>query len=308
MRKVAELSLEAFTSGSERERAQFTDALFTGLKEYGFIILKDHAIDVDLLHEAYRASERFFALPESNKSNYDVGHNRGYTAFGREHAKNSKHPDLKEFFHVGRDLEHAHPLKPLFPDNVWPVEVEDFKDIFEEVFTALDDTGRTMLRALTGPLRVEGEYFSRLTNAGASTLRLLHYPPIPAGADPNRVRAAAHEDINLITLLVSASSSGLELLTRDGEWLPVDTAADNIIVDAGDMLARITNDVIPATTHRVVNPRGPNVSRYSMPFFMHPNPDAVLSCIDSCRGAGARYPDITERDLRMERLRAIGIG
>lgn len=310
MLKVPELSLRAYSSGSDSDRRKFIDELFMGLREYGFIILKDHPIDVQLLRQAYSLSQKLFALNEEQKKAYispaGAGQ-RGYTPFGKEHAKNSKFPDLKEFWHVGRDLPSSHRLKSHFPDNVWPRELPEFEPTFQRIFQALDDTGRIMLEALTVPLEVEKDFFTRMTNAGSSILRLLHYPPIPEGTDPHCVRAAAHEDINLITLLVSASSSGLELLTRDGKWLPIETAPDNIIVDSGDMLARITNDVLPATTHRVVNPSGPNVSRYSMPFFMHPNPDATLSCIPSCRGTGAKYPDILANDFLFERLREIGL-
>jgi isopenicillin N synthase-like dioxygenase len=214
---------------------------------------------------------------------------------------------LKEFWHVGRELSEAHRLKSFFPENIWPNEVTEFESVFKQMFQALDDTGRIMLQALTGPLVVDKDYFTGMTDTGSSILRLLHYPPIPDGVDKSCVRAAAHEDINLITLLVSASSSGLELLTREGDWLAVDAAPDTIIVDSGDMLARITNDIIPATTHRVVNPDGPNTHRYSMPFFMHPNPDALLSCIPSCRGGAAKYNDVLANDFLYERLREIGL-
>lgn len=310
MLKVPELSLKAYTHGQETEKNRFIDDLFTGLKEYGFIILKDHPIDVELLRSAYRLSEQLFALDEEIKNSYSDGTGtgqRGYTPFGREHAKDSRFPDLKEFWHVGRDLPEDHGLKPYFPNNIWPKELPEFESTFKTMFQALDDTGRILLQALTLPLDVEKDYFTNMTNAGSSVLRMLHYPPLAADVDPNCVRAAAHEDINLITLLVSASSSGLELLTRDGQWLPIDAAPDTIIVDSGDMLARITNEVIPSTTHRVVNPKGPNVSRYSMPFFMHPNPDAMLSCIPSCRGSKALYPNILANDFLMERLREIGL-
>lgn len=298
MASVPELSLKAYTHGTESEKFRFIDQLFSGLKEYGFIVLKDHPIDLPLLRKAYDLSEQLFRLPEAVKDGYKGpagAGERGYTPFGKEHAKNNKFPDLKEFWHVGRD------------NNIWPQELPAFKTAFENMFQALDDAGRIMLQALTIPLDLDKDYFTRMTDRGSSILRLLHYPPIAEGADPNCVRAAAHEDINLITLLVSASSSGLELLTREGKWLAIETSPDNIIVDSGDMLARITNDVIPATTHRVVNPKGPNVARYSMPFFMHPNPDAVLSCIKSCIGTGAKYPDVLANDFLMERLRDIGL-
>lgn len=310
MHKVPELSLKDFTHGAEPARRRFIDQLFAGLKEYGFIILKDHPVELDLLRKAYRLSERLFALPLPVKQDYISkagGGQRGYTPFGKEHAKNSSLPDLKEFWHVGRDLPADHRLKSFFPENIWPAALPEFEPVFKSLFKALDDTGRIMLQALTIPLEVEQDYFDRMTNTGSSVLRMLHYPPIPEGTTPGAVRAAAHEDINLITLLVSASSSGLELLTREGEWLPIDASPDTIIVDSGDMLARITNEVIPATTHRVVNPRGPNVSRYSMPFFLHPNPDALLSCIPSCRNDGEKYPPILANDFLMQRLREIGL-
>lgn len=310
MLKVPELSLKAYSSGSVSERGHFIDQLFMGLKEYGFIILKDHPIDVQLLRKAYSLSRQLFDLPQETKLSYvsTAGAGmRGYTPFGKEHAKNSKFPDLKEFWHVGREVPAAHRLKSHFPDNIWPTQLPEFEPTFKKMFQALDDTGRIMLEALTFPLELEKDYFEKMTNYGSSIVRLLHYPPIPEGADPQCVRAAAHEDINLITLLVSASTSGLELLTRDGKWLAIETDPENIIVDSGDMLARITNEVIPSTTHRVVNPAGPNVSRYSMPYFMHPNPDALLTCVPSCRSAGAKYPDILANDFLFERLRDIGL-
>ncbi|MAV91263.1 MAG: oxidoreductase [Bdellovibrionaceae bacterium] len=308
--QVPELSLKSYMDGNEGERRLFINQLFEGLKKYGFIVLKDHPIDTDLLRKSYALSEELFSLNTSQKESYsdgEQGGQRGYIPFGKEHAKDSPFPDLKEFWHVGRDLPEDHRLKDQFPNNIWPKEVEGFKDTFQAMFKALDDTGRIMLEALTYSLDVPKDYFQKMTEAGSSILRLLHYPPIPEGANPNSIRAAAHEDINLITLLVSAQGAGLELLTREGEWIPVETAPENIIVDSGDMLARITNDVIPATTHRVVNPKGENKSRYSMPFFMHPNPDATLECLASCQGSGAKYPPILANDFLMERLREIGL-
>lgn len=308
--RVPELSLKAYTQGEAADRSHFVDELFAGLKKYGFVILKDHPVQTSLLRKAYALSEELFQLPQEKKSAYaddQQGGQRGYTPFGREHAKDSKYPDLKEFWHVGRDLPGDHRLKSFFADNVWPNEIPDFQSTFQTLFQALDDTGRIMLEALTIPLDVPKSYFQEMTHAGSSILRLLHYPPIAEGVDPNCIRAAAHEDINLITLLVSAQGSGLELLTREGTWLAVETDPENIIVDSGDMLARITNEVIPATTHRVVNPKGENKSRYSMPFFMHPNPDARLECIASCRGTGEKYPPILANDFLLERLREIGL-
>lgn len=308
--RVPELSLAQYISGDESDRAQFIEDFFGGLKYFGFIILKDHPIEVPLLERAYKLSRALFDLPVNEKINYvskKGGGQRGYTPFGKEHAKDAKVPDLKEFWHVGRDLPSGHRFEQDYPQNIWPAELPEFKTVFQDLYTKLDEVGKIMLRALTGPLELEADYFDARVGDGNSILRLLHYPPIPEGVDPRCIRAAAHEDINLITILVSASASGLQLLDRQGQWLPIETEANNLIVDAGDMLARITNDVIPSTTHRVVNPEGPNSSRYSMPFFMHPNPDAVLTCLPSCRGAGPKYPDITSQDFLMQRLKEIGL-
>jgi isopenicillin N synthase-like dioxygenase len=306
--QVPELSLSDYTSSSEEIKSKFVQDLFEGLKYYGFIILKDHSISTSILDSAYKKSEELFALPVSTKQKYNVGDNRGYTPFGVEHAKDSKAPDLKEFWHVGRELSSTSTLFGTYPKNVWPEEVSDFKKIFLDLFEQLDQVGETLLEALSFSLDVSKDYFKNLNFEGSSILRLLHYPPVEKNSDPNRVRAAAHEDINLITILVAASSSGLELLDRNGKWLPVETDKNNLIVDAGDMLARITNDKIPSTTHRVVNPKdGQNISRYSMPYFIHPNPQSMLQCIPSCLGEGEKYPPIKSEDFLMQRLKDIGL-
>lgn len=309
-KSVPELSLMAYTEGSGSEKSQFIDELFRGLKEYGFIILKDHPVNVDLLKQAYKASEKLFNLPEEKKKKYispDGGGQRGYTPFGKEHAKDQSVPDLKEFWHVGRELPPGHKYHEKYPQNIWVNEVEDFKEVFLKMYESLDFVASLLLKCLTGPLKLESNYFENMIQDGNSILRLLHYPPIPEGVDPRCVRAAAHEDINLITILVSASASGLQLLTRENKWLPIETDPNNLIVDSGDMLSRITNEVIPSTTHRVINPEGKNVSRFSMPYFIHPNPEAVLTCLDSCKGDGAKYPDILAQDFLMQRLKEIGL-
>ncbi|MDZ7627514.1 MAG: 2-oxoglutarate and iron-dependent oxygenase domain-containing protein [Parvularculaceae bacterium] len=307
--RVPELSLKAFTHGTPRDREDFTRALREGFQYFGFIILKDHAVSRDLLRRAYAQSKAFFDLTADEKRAYarGVDGQRGYTPFGKEHAKTSKVGDLKEFWHVGREFPPGSPLADLYPPNVWPEHPPEFRATFLALYDALEDAGFGMLEALAPSLDVPDDYFRKMATNGNSILRLLHYPPIPPDADPNAVRAAAHEDINLITILVAAEGGGLELLDRDGQWLAVDTDPDNLIVDAGDMLARATNDVIPATTHRVVNPKGPNVSRYSMPFFMHPHSAAVLECIPSCKGSGAKYPPITADAFLKQRLKEIGL-
>jgi isopenicillin N synthase-like dioxygenase len=194
------------------------------------------------------------------------------------------------------------------PPNLWPADWPEFRDTFLALFAGLDETGRVLLEALAPCLGLAPTYFDPLVRTGNSVLRVIHYPPVPPGADPRCVRSAAHEDINFLTILVAARGAGLELLDRDGRWLPVETGPRNLIVDSGDMLARLTNDVIPATTHRVVNPAGPNVSRYSMPFFMHPTESTSLRCLPSCLGVGgAKYPETTAGAFLAQRLREIGL-
>ncbi|MFK8138805.1 MAG: isopenicillin N synthase family dioxygenase [Bdellovibrionales bacterium] len=311
-RKVPELSLSSYTQGSEMDKSEFVTQLFSGLKEYGFIILKDHNVPTEQLDRAYKLSEDFFSLDQEVKNKYVIEggkFQRGYTPFGKEHAKDAEVHDLKEFWHVGRELPEDHTYSSEYPLNIWADEnVPDFKSTFHELYSKLDDTAAILLSAIGEALKVPSNYFSDMIQDGNSILRLLHYPPVPEGADPRCVRAAAHEDINLITILVAATATGLELKDRDGTWLPVETEKNNLIVDAGDMLQRITNMVIPSTTHRVVNPGdGTNNHRYSMPFFCHPHPRAELKCIDSCLGDGAKWEPVSSHDFLMQRLKEIGL-
>lgn len=304
--QVPELSLSDYLAPATSEI--FSKELIAGLKYYGFIILRDHGISEELLDKAYKLSAQFFEQPQEAKAEHYVkgeAYQRGYVPFGREHAKDNPYPDLKEMWHLGREPSAEHPYAENYPTNIWPSYPEEFTEVFKELYSALDAAGQQVLEALTPGLDVPADYFQDLASGGNSLMRILHYPPLGEGVDPNCVRAAAHEDINLITLLVAASSSGLELLDRDGTWLPVNGSPNAIIVDAGDMLARITNNVIPATTHRVVNPKGPNTARYSMPFFLHPKPDAVLECIESCRDGNEQEP-ITADGFLTQRLHEIG--
>ena len=312
LRKVPTLSLGAYLHGSQDDKVKFIEQLFHGIKDYGFIILKDHDVSPALLTEAYQVLERFYSLPEKTKLNYVSemgGGQRGYTPFGKEHAKGSPVMDLKEFWNVGREVPAGHAFSKYYPKNIWPDDsVAEFRPVFEKLFNQLETAGIQMMEALSYPLQVEKDFFTKMVVEGNSILRLLHYPPIPEGADPRCVRAAEHEDINFITILPAATTSGLQLKDRDGSWLDIESDYGTLIVDAGDMLSRITNDVIPSTTHRVINPQdGKNTSRYSMPFFMHPHPEAMLSCLPSCRGTGAKYADITAHDFLMQRLREIGL-
>lgn len=312
LRQVPTLSLASYMNGTVSERTQFIEKLFHGIKDYGFIILKDHSVSTELLKQAYELLEQLYALPLNKKMSYVSelgGGQRGYTPFGTEHAKDSPVMDLKEFWHVGREVESAHPFAKYYPKNIWPTDdIPEFQNVFKNLYAQLEMAGMQMMEALSLPLGVENNFFTNMVKEGNSILRLLHYPPIPEGIDPRCVRSAAHEDINFITILPAATTSGLQLQDRDGSWLNIESEPGTLIVDAGDMLARITNDVIPSTTHRVINPvNGENKSRYSMPFFMHPHPEAVLSCLPSCRGEAAKYADITSHQFLMQRLREIGL-
>ncbi len=306
MTGVPTLSLTDFMHGDEAARAAFSRAIMAALQRYGFFILNDHNVDLALLDKAYALAAEFFALSPEEKHRYANGL-RGYTPFGVEHAKGRTIADLKEFWQLGRDAYDPDAPDGDFAPNVWPENPAAFEPVFKQLFAELDETGRLILEALAPQLGLAPDYFDPLVKGGTSILRVLHYPPVPDDAPPCAVRSAAHEDINFITILVAAKGAGLELLDRDGTWLPVVTEPRNLIVDSGDMLARLTNGVIPATTHRVVNPDGPNVSRYSMPFFMHPTSATPLDVLPQCIGDGAKFPPITAGEFLAERLREIGL-
>lgn len=309
VRRVPELSLLSYVQGTPTDRVNFIDQLFRGLKDYGFIVLTDHTVDQAKVDRAYDIIHEFFSLPVETKMKYakSFGGQRGYTPFRTEHAKDSQHPDLKEFWHVGRELSTTSPYKGIYPENVWPTEIASFKEVFLDLYRSMDTSSRLLLEALGVALDVEPGFFEKMIADGNSVLRTIHYPPVKGQDTRNSVRAAAHEDINLITLLVGATDSGLELLDRDGTWLPVQSAPGQIIVDTGDMMSRLTNDVLPATTHRVVNPDDDGSARYSMPYFVHPHSNAVLECLPSCVGQGAKFPPITAGDFLMQRLKEIGL-
>ena len=303
--RVLELSLTDFTAGDAARRKAFSDGLMRGLQRHGFVILKDHDVSPALIGRAYSLAQATFALPDEVKARYAKGL-RGYTPFGVEHAKDHGHADLKEFWQIGHEPLAQAPDEGFAP-NIWPAETPGFRETFAELFARLNETGLVLLRALAPGLALSPDYFDPMVRRGTSILRVLHYPPLSPGVDPKSVRSAAHEDINFMTIMVAAEGPGLQLLDRDGQWLPVKTDTTNLIVDSGDMLARMTNGAIPATTHRVVNPTGPNVSRYSMPFFMHPTPQTSLKALPSCLGSGPRYPETTAGEYLQERLRAIGL-
>jgi isopenicillin N synthase-like dioxygenase len=296
----------------DTDRDAFVAELGAAYREFGFCCISGHGIPRQDIDAAYDDFVQFFALPDATKRKYHVpggGGARGYTPFKVETAKDSKHPDLKEFWHIGREIPRDSKYAEVMAPNLWPEEVPGFKQHGYGLFEALDKLGSRVLKALALHIGQPEDYFADKTNQGNSILRPIHYPPIEQENMPNE-RAGAHEDINLITLLVGASAEGLEVLTREGEWLPITTEGDAIVVNIGDMLQRLTNHVYPSTTHRVVNPPNANARkpRYSVPFFLHPNPDFVIDVLPSCVDAAhpSRYPEpITAHEYLQERLREI---
>ena len=295
-----------FLAGGEA-RERFVATLGEGLRELGFVFVQDHGIDDELLSRAYAEAAELFALPEDVKRRYETpqdGRQRGYTSFGVEHAKDRDIADLKEFWHVGRRLPADHPLsiRGEIPRNLCAEEAPGFSEIAQALFDAMDRFASGLLAALEPYLALPEGFFADLTRDGNSVLRIIHYPPLPDDVPPGAVRAAEHEDINLITILPASTDRGLELRTRDGRWLEVVPPPGAMVCDTGDMMQLLTEGRLPATTHRVVNPpAGPRRSRYSMPLFVHPHPDGVL------RPAREGQPQINARDFLMERLRDIGL-
>ncbi|MGN6498401.1 MAG: isopenicillin N synthase family dioxygenase [Tsuneonella sp.] len=270
-----------------RPLTEVAEELGRSFEDYGFAVIRDHGIPADLIARAEELSKLFFALPEDAKRAYHVpggGGARGYTPFGTERAKDAKVHDLKEFWHVGRRLPEGHPLAQYMAPNVWPHELEGFRETFEELYAAFEAAGARVLEAIALHLGLPREWFGATVEDGNSVMRLLHYPPLSGADAEGAIRAAAHGDINTITLLLGAEEAGLELLTASGEWKAIDVPDGALVVNIGDMLERLTNGKLRSTTHRVVNPRGPAAyrSRYSMPFFLHFRPDFTIETLESC--------------------------
>ena len=296
----------------DRDREAFVAELGAAYREWGFAGIRGHGIPQSLIDAAYDAFKRFFALPTEVKLQYHLkgsGGARGYTPFGIETAKDSKYPDLKEFWHIGREIPRDSRFAEVMPPNVWPAEVDGFREHGYALYQALDQLGSRVLCALALHIGLPEDFFADKTNVGNSILRPIHYPPITTPDVPN-VRAGAHEDINFITLLVGASAAGLEVRSHEGEWVPFTADEDTIVVNIGDMLQRLTNHAYPSTTHRVVNPPGEKARepRYSTPFFLHPNPDFLIDVLPSTITADNpnRYPEpITAQAYLEQRLREI---
>ncbi len=311
--RIPTLDIRRFTHPvSAEDRRAFVEELGAAYREWGFAGIRGHGIPQARIDEAYEAFRAFFALPEDIKRKYHVpggGGARGYTPFGIETAKGAQHSDLKEFWHIGREIPRDSKYAADMPENLWPAELPGFRLAGYGLYQALDELGSQVLSALALHMGLPEEHFRDKTDAGNSILRPIHYPPIADDDIPN-VRAGAHEDINLITLLVGASAEGLEVLSRKGEWVPFTADADTIVVNIGDMLQRLTNHAYPSTTHRVVNPPGEKARepRYSTPFFLHPNPDFLIDVLPSTITADNpnRYPEpITAQAYLEQRLREI---
>ena len=306
---LAPISLGLFRADPQA----FAVALRRDFEATGFAVIDDHGLDQGLIEAAAAAAKAFFALPDAEKRRWHVPGQagaRGYTPFGVETAKGQARPDLKEFWHVGRELPDGHDCRALMPENLWPSRPEGFHQALSALYGGFDALAQQLLEAVALGLGLPRAWFADKTALGDSILRLAHYPPVPAGA--SGVRAGAHEDINVITLLLGAEEAGLEILTRQGRWLAVAPPPGSLVVNVGDMLQRLTNHLLPSTTHRVVNPsperRG--AARLSMPFFAHFQPDFEIRSLPSCTGPGRpdRYPrPITAYAYLQQRLEEIGL-
>lgn len=307
------VDLAQFTQGNATQRAAFVAALGKAFREVGFVGVVNHGIPADLVQRFYDLAYTFFKLDTDSKRHYEVkglAGQRGYTSFGKEHAKHTQVADLKEFFQIGQEVAAEHPLKAQYPDNVDVVEVPEFSQLGRELYRQFENSGGHLLRAIALHLNLPENYFEEGITAGNSILRAIHYPPIteePASA----IRAEQHEDINLITLLVGASADGLQLLTKEDVWQDIKATGDAIVVNVGDMLQRLTNNTLQSTTHRVVNPPREkwHTPRLSIPFFLHPKSGMDLTCLQQCVTAEnpLHYEPITAGEYLDERLREIGL-
>ena len=294
------------------ESAHFAQGLAAAYAEYGFVIIENHGIDKALIARCLECFQRFFALPVEEKLRYKIpngGGARGYTPFGIETAKGAQHCDLKEFWHVGRELPPGHPFNEVMAPNIWVDSIPGFRETTLALYQAFDKLGLRLLSAIARSVALPANFFDDKVDLGNSVLRIIHYPPMPPEPTPS-VRAGAHEDINVITLLLGAEEPGLELLSRRGEWLPIDPPAGSLVCNVGDMLQRLTNQHLRSTTHRVVNPPRERASnaRYSLPFFLHFNPDFLIKTLPQY--IDAQHPDhfpvpINAHDFLQERLREI---
>jgi len=313
---IAVVDYNDYTSGNSTKREQFIQSFGDSFSNMGFAIVRNHGVTAELKARLMATSKAFFELDVAIKLEYEdlaLAGQRGYISKLRESAKGMDVPDIKEFYHVGQTVTDGDLIKNEYPDNIWPKEITEFELICQEVYRTFEQTGRNLLKSTALYLGLEEDYFSAKIHNGNSVLRLLHYYPvtdlsqIPKGA----VRAAAHGDINLITLLMGGSAEGLQAQTLDGEWISVNTSDDEIVVNIGDMLARLTNNKLRSTQHRVISPREESwtTPRYSTPFFLHPRSDMDLSCLESCidENHPKSYTNMTAGEFLTERLIELGL-
>ncbi|GAA4301001.1 isopenicillin N synthase family dioxygenase [Compostibacter hankyongensis] len=307
------VDLSAFTAGDTGRKSAFAAQLGRAFEAVGFVTVEHHGIPAGLIGELYKYVQEFFDLPETVKRRYEpegLAGQRGYTSFGKEHAKGYDAPDLKEFFQFGQTVEDDARLKAEYPENLTVKEIPGFTPAAQKLYRAFEDAGASLLQAIALYLGLEEHYFDEKIHNGNSILRAIHYPPI-RNEPASSIRAEQHEDINLITLLVGASAEGLEIQDKSGQWAPVTAGAGQIVVNVGDMLQRLTNNKLKSTTHRVVNPPRAqwHTSRYSLPFFLHPKSEMDLTCLADCVSDAipAQYPPVTAGAYLEERLREIGL-
>lgn len=314
--EVPALDLADFDSGDPERKLKFVADLGAAYNNIGFVAIRNHYLTDALGDSLYATVKKFFALPDEIKQRYELpglAGQRGYIGKGKEHAKGRNTGDLKEFYHIGQQVEDDDPIKAEYPDNVWPAELPEMKGIGLEVYRQLERTGVQMLRAIALYLGLPEDFFDTKVRHGNSILRPIHYYPIadPDAVPADAVRAAEHGDINLITLLMGASADGLQVLRRDGKWIPITALPEQLVVNVGDMLERLTNGKLTSTIHRVVNPprEKMNAPRYSIPFFMHPRSEMSLAALENCVDAEhpKQWTDITAGAFLEQRLREIGL-
>jgi isopenicillin N synthase-like dioxygenase len=312
METIPVVNLADFLSSGIEKKNGFVNALGKAFETVGFVSVKNHGIPDELIRDLYSQVQRFFSLPFKKKERYEIlglAGQRGYTSFGKERAKGSDAPDLKEFFQFGQPVEKGD-KKEAYPPNVDVKEIPEFKTTLYNVYRHFEQSGAALLSAIALYLGLPEEYFDEYIKNGNSILRSIHYPPITQ-EPKSAIRSEQHEDINLITLLVGASAGGLQILTRQNEWVGVTSLPEQIVVNVGDMLQRLTNNKLKSTTHRVVNPPGElwHTSRFSMPFFLHPRSEMSLACLSQCIDVDhpKMYADITAGEYLDERLKEIGL-
>ena len=312
-KNIPSIDLADFNSGNTQLKAEFVKQLGEAYETIGFVAVKNHGLSNELCSSLYSEVQKFFSLSEKEKKVYEIeglSGQRGYVSFGKEHAKNRNEGYLKEFWHFGQTVTDGDPIKDEYPENVSVQELKNFNAIGNEVYKKLELAGRDMLRAIALYLGLDENYFDAKIHNGNSILRPIHYPSIKS-EPKNAVRAAEHEDINLITLLMGASADGLQVLNKNGEWISVTALPDQIVVNVGDMLQRLTNNKLKSTTHRVVNPPKEKwgTSRYSIPFFLHPRSEVSLNCLESCINNmnPKQYSDITAGEYLLERIKELGL-